>query len=36
MVNVLYVETSFDDPRPPSTIRPTLYVGPQRDPRAPL
>ena len=30
MVHALYVETSFDDPRPPATIRPTLYIGPQR------
>ena len=31
MVHALYVEISFDDPRPPATIRPTLYIGPQRD-----
>lgn len=36
MVNAIYVETSFDDPRPPATIRPTLYIGPQRDRSAPL
>ncbi len=36
MVHALYVEVSFDDPRPPATVRPTLYVGPQRDPRGPL
>ncbi len=36
MVNAIYVETSFDDPRPPATISPTLYIGPQRDRSAPL
>lgn len=36
MVHALYVETAFDDPRPPATVRPTLYLGPQRDVRAPL
>lgn len=36
MVHALYAETAFDEPRPPATIRPTLYIGPQRDRRAPL
>jgi hypothetical protein len=36
MVNAIYVETTFDDPRPPTTISPTLYIGPQRDRSAPL
>lgn len=36
ILHAIYVETDFDDPRPPATIRPTLYIGPQRDPRAPL
>lgn len=36
MVHAVYVETSFDDPRPPATIRPTLDIGPQRDRGAPL
>ena len=36
MLNALYVETDFDEPRPPADIRPTLYIGPQRDRTAPL
>ena len=36
MVHALYVETDFDNPRPPATIRPTLYIGPQRQRGAPL
>ncbi len=34
--NAVYVELSFDEPRPPNAIRPHLYIGPQRDPSAPL
>ncbi|WP_072691456.1 hypothetical protein [Rhodococcus marinonascens] len=30
-----YMETEFDEPRPPSTIRPTLFIGPRRRPGAP-
>ena len=36
MVNALYVETAFDEPRPPATIRSTLDIGPQRRRGAPL
>lgn len=36
MVHAVYVETSFDDPRPPATISPTLYIGPQRNQGTPL
>jgi len=36
MLHAVYVETDFDEPRPPADIRPTLYIGPQRDPQAPL
>lgn len=36
MVHARYVETAFDDPRPPATISPTLSIGSQRDRRAPL
>lgn len=36
IVNAVYVEVDFDEPRPPSQVRPTLYIGPQRAPGAPL
>ncbi|PWJ48660.1 hypothetical protein SAMN06264364_12941 [Quadrisphaera granulorum] len=36
IVNAVYVEESFEEPRPPAAIPPTLYIGPQRDPNAPL
>ena len=36
MLNALYVETDFDEPRPPADIRPTHYIGPQRDRTPPL
>nr|WP_233279831.1 hypothetical protein [Prescottella equi]ARX60107.1 hypothetical protein pVAPN1572_0690 [Prescottella equi] len=32
----MYVEEEFDDPRPPSTIRPTLFIGPPRKLGSPL
>ena len=30
MMNAYYVEREFDEPRPPSTVRPTLFIGPPR------
>lgn len=30
IANAVYVETEFDEPRPPSAVRPTLYIGPPR------
>lgn len=36
IANAVYVEEEFDDPRPPNEICPHLYIGPQRDPGAPL
>lgn len=36
IANAVYVEDEFDDPRPPSSIRPHLFIGPQRQPGAPL
>ncbi|HEY5854557.1 MAG TPA: hypothetical protein VIW24_11045 [Aldersonia sp.] len=27
---LIYAESEFDDPRPPATVRPTLFVGPSR------
>lgn len=30
MMNAYYVEEEFDEPRPPSTVRPTLFIGPPR------
>jgi hypothetical protein len=36
VAHAVYLETEFDDPRPPSTVRPHLYIGPQRNPGAPL
>jgi hypothetical protein len=28
--NAYYVEREFDEPRPPATVRPTLFIGPSR------
>ena len=36
IANALYVEDELDEPRPPSQIRPHLFIGPQRRPGAPL
>ncbi len=36
IANAVYVEEEFDDPRPPSNIRPHLYIGPQRRSAVPL
>lgn len=36
IANGVYFEEDFDDPRPPSTLRPHLYIGPQRAAGAPL
>lgn len=36
IANAMYVEEEFDDPRPPSTIRPTLFIGPPRKLGGPL
>lgn len=36
IMNAVYVEVEFIEPRPPSQTRPTLYIGPQRDRQAPL
>lgn len=30
------METEFDEPRPPSNLRPTLYIGPPRRLGGPL
>jgi hypothetical protein len=30
IVNAYYVEREFDPPRPPATVRPTLFIGPPR------
>lgn len=35
IANAVYVETDFEDPRPPSTDQPTLYIGPPRLPGRP-
>lgn len=36
IANAIYVETEFDEPRPPSSVRPTLYIGPPRRDGDPL
>ena len=36
IAHAIYVETEFDEPRPPSTVRPTLYIGPPRRAGDPL
>jgi hypothetical protein len=36
IAHAVYVEEEFDDPRPPSRIRPYLFIGPQRRRGAPL
>ncbi len=28
IAHAVYVETDFDEPRPPSNVRPHLYIGP--------
>jgi hypothetical protein len=30
IMNAYYVENEFDEPRPPATVRPTLFIGPPR------
>jgi hypothetical protein len=30
IMNAYYVEAEFDEPRPPATVRPTLFIGPPR------
>lgn len=30
IANAVYTESGFDEPRPPNTVRPTLYIGPPR------
>ncbi|MGW6281047.1 hypothetical protein [Kribbella sp. NPDC055071] len=30
IMNAYYVEREFDQPRPPATVRPTLFIGPPR------
>ncbi len=35
MSRARYVEREFDDPRPPSQVRPTLWIGPSRTPAVP-
>ncbi|MFD7156185.1 hypothetical protein ACFV9C_16375 [Kribbella sp. NPDC059898] len=30
ITNAYYVEREFDEPRPPATVRPTLFIGPPR------
>jgi hypothetical protein len=34
--NAYYVESEFDEPRIPGRVRPTLFIGPPRQPGAPL
>lgn len=34
--NAYYVESEFDEPRIPERVRPTLFIGPPRQPGAPL
>ncbi len=36
MTHPRYVEQEFDEPRPPSSVRPTLFIGPSRTPAVPL
>lgn len=36
MTHARYVEREFDQPRPPSSVRPTLFIGPSRTPAVPL
>ena len=36
IANAVYVEAEFDEPRPPSTVRPHLYIGPPRQMGGPL
>lgn len=36
IANALYVETDFEEPRPPNPLRPTLYIGPPRRLGGPL
>jgi hypothetical protein len=36
IMNAYYVEREFDDPRPPGTVRPTLFIGPPRQLGGPL
>lgn len=34
--NALYAESEFDEPRVPGRVRPTLFIGPPREPAGPL
>ncbi len=36
IANAVHVEIAFVDPRPPSTVAPTVYVGPPRQSGGPL
>jgi hypothetical protein len=36
ITHAVYVETDFDEPRPPSNVRPHLYIGPPRQLGGPL
>jgi hypothetical protein len=36
IANAVYVETEFDEPRPPAQVRPTLFIGPPRQLGGPL
>lgn len=36
IAHAVYVETDFDEPRPPNNIRPHLYIGPPRQLGGPL
>jgi hypothetical protein len=36
IMNAHYVEQEFDEPRPPATVRPTLFIGPPRQLGEPL
>lgn len=36
IANAVYVESEFDEPRPPAQVRPTLFIGPPRQLGGPL
>lgn len=36
IANAVYREDSFDEPRVPGKLRPTLFIGPPRQPGGPM
>lgn len=36
IMNAYYAESEFDEPRPPATVKPTLFIGPPRGLGGPL